>query len=194
MLGAVADSERVYFVVAEVFFHPVVLGALLTAVIAAVMSTADSQLLLASAIGTEDVPLLRRVGLGLAANARVWMGRGLLVGIGIVSAALSIWFPDSIFDLVSYAWGGMGAAFGPVMLLGLYWRRFNAWGAGTAVVVGALAATLWQLLSGGPGGMWDVQPATPAFVISMASAVAATLLTRPPAQPVVELFDRVNAA
>ena len=192
-LGAVADSERVYFVVSEAFFHPVVLGALLTAVIAAVMSTADSQLLLASAIATEDVPILKRVAMGLAANARVWMGRGMLVVIGVVSAILSVWSPDSIFNLVSYAWGGMGAAFGPVMILGLYWRRFNAWGAGTAVVAGTLAATLWQFLSGGPGSVWDIQPATPAFVISMASAIGVTLLTPPPAQPVVELFDRVNA-
>ena len=193
MLGAVADSERVYFVVSEIFFHPVVLGALLTAVIAAVMSTADSQLLLASAIATEDMPLIKRVSMGLATNARVWMGRGMLVAIGIVAAVLSILFPDSIFDLVSYAWGGMGAAFGPVMVLGLYWRRFNAWGAGAAVVTGALAATLWQFLSGGPGGMWDIQPATPAFVISMASSIGATLLTPPPSQPALDLFDRVNA-
>ena len=193
LLGAVADPERVYLVVSETFFHPVVLGALLTAVIAAVMSTADSQLLLASAIATDDVPLLKRVSMRLAANARVWMGRGMLLAIGIVSAILSIWFPDSIFDLVSYAWGGMGAAFGPVMILGLYWRRFNAWGAGTAVVAGTLAATLWQFLTGGPGGVWDIAPATPAFVISMASAAAAALLTPPPAQPVLDLFDRVNA-
>ena len=191
---AVADTERVYFVVSEIFFHPVVLGALLTAVIAAVMSTADSQLLLASAIATEDVPVLKRIATSLAASARVWMGRGLLLVIGVVSAALSIWYPESIFDLVSYAWGGMGAAFGPVMILGLYWRRFNAWGAGTAVVVGTLAATLWQLLSGGPGGVWDISPATPAFVIATVTAIGATLATPPPSQPVVELFDRVNAA
>ena len=191
---AVADTERVYFVVSEIFFHPVALGALLTAVIAAVMSTADSQLLLASAIATEDVPVLKRIATSLAASARVWMGRGLLLVIGVVSAALSIWYPESIFDLVSYAWGGMGAAFGPVMILGLYWRRFNAWGAGTAVVIGTLAATLWQLLSGGPGGLWDISPATPAFIIATLTAIAATLATPPPSQPVVELFDRVNAA
>ena len=80
------------------------------------------------------------------------------------------------------------------MILGLYWRRFNAWGAGTAVVVGTLAATLWQLLSGGPGGVWDISPATPAFLIATVTAIAATLATPPPSQPVVELFDRVNAA
>ena len=80
------------------------------------------------------------------------------------------------------------------MILGLYWRRFNAWGAGTAVVIGTLAATLWKILSGGPGGVWDISPATPAFVIAMVAAIGVTLATPPPPQPVVELFDRVNAA
>ncbi len=192
LLGEVVDTERVYFIVSEVFFHPMVLGALLTAVIAAVMSTADSQLLLASAIATDDLPVLKRIARRLAANARVWMGRGLLLVIGVVSAVLSVWFPDSIFNLVSYAWGGMGAAFGPVMILGLYWRRFNVWGAGTAVVAGTLAASAWQLLSGGPGGVWDIAPATPAFVISMTAAIGVTLLTPPPPREVTELFDRVN--
>lgn len=194
MLGEVVDTERVYFVVSEVFFHPVVLGALLTAVIAAVMSTADSQLLLASAIATDDVPVLKRIAEGLAANARVWMGRGLLLVIGVVSAGMSLWFPDSIFNLVSFAWGGMGAAFGPVMIFGLYWRRFNVWGAGAAVVVGTLAATMWQFASGGPGGVWDISPATPAFVIAMAASVCATLLTPGPPREVVDLYDRVNAS
>lgn len=194
MLGAVVDTERVYFVVSEVFFHPVVLGALLTAVIAAVMSTADSQLLLASAIATDDLPVLKRIAEGLAANSRVWMGRGLLAVIGVVSAVMSVWFPDSVFNLVSYAWGGMGAAFGPVMILGLYWRRFNVWGAGTAVVAGTLAATLWQFVSGGPGGIWDISPATPAFAISMLTSIAATLLTPAPSRDVLDLYDHVNSA
>ena len=194
MLGAVADTERLYFVVSEVFFHPIVLGALLTAVIAAVMSTADSQLLLASAIATEDVPVLKRVAEGLAANARVWMGRGLLVVIGVASAGMSLWFPDTIFNLVSYAWGGMGAAFGPVMILGLYWRRYNAWGAGTAIVAGTLAATLWQFAGGGPGGVWDISPATPAFAISMVASIAVTLATPAPSREVVVLYDQVNGS
>ena len=137
--------------------------------------------------------MLKRVAMGLASNAKLWMGRGMLLVIGLVSAIFSVWFPDSIFDLVSFAWGGMGAAFGPVMLLGLYWRRFNAWGAGSAVVTGTLAATLWQSLGGGPWDMWDIQPATPAFAISMVSATGVTLLTPRPAQQVVELFDRVNS-
>ena len=79
MATEVTDPERIYLVVSEVFFHPVVTGLLLTAVIAAVMSTADSQLLLASAVATDDLPIFKRITYGITANARVWLGRLMLV-------------------------------------------------------------------------------------------------------------------
>ena len=122
-----ADPERLFLVAATVFFPPILAGILLSAVIAAVMSTADSQLLLASAVATDDLPLIRRYAYAkryvfvLGAFARVWMGRFLLVVVGIVAAVLSISNPSSVLNLVSYAWGGMGAAFGPLILLALYW-------------------------------------------------------------------------
>ncbi len=192
-LADVSDTERVYFVVSEIFFHPLVTGLLLTAVIAAVMSTADSQLLLASAVATDDLPFLKRVAYGLTDNRRVWLGRLLLVVIGAISAVIAVLQPESIFDLVAYAWGGMGAAFGPVTILALFWRRFNFWGAAASILAGTLAATLWEFLDGGPSGMWDVQPATPGFLIALATAVVVTLLTPKPSGEVVRLFDRVNA-
>ena len=190
----VSDPERIYLVVSEVFFHPIVTGLLLTAVVAAVMSTADSQLLLASAIATDDMPLIRKIALGMTANAKVWLGRSLLVVTGIVAVVISILFPESIFDLVSYAWGGMGAAFGPVTILALYWRRFNLWGAASSVVAGTAAATAWYVLNGGPADMWDIQPATPGFAIATVVAFAVTLVTAKPPESVVSLFDRVNAS
>ncbi|MYH41987.1 MAG: sodium/proline symporter [Chloroflexi bacterium] len=193
LLPEVADPERVFLVVSEVFFHPAVTGVLLVAVIAAVMSTADSQLLLASAVATDDVPLMRRLSRRLAQRARVWLGRGLLVVIGGAAAFVAIFFPESIFELVSYAWGGMGAAFGPVTILALYWRRLNAWGAGSSIVAGTLVATLWWSLSGGPGGVWEIQPATPGFLVATGVAVLVSLLTPGPPREVVALYDRVNA-
>ena len=159
LLGQAADPERVYLVMSEVFFHPVITGVLLTAVIAAVMSTADSQLLLASAVAADDLPIIKDVTYRVSGNARVWLGRSLLILIGIVSALVSIYYPGSISNLVSYAWGGMGAAFGPVTLLALYWRRFNAWGAAASILAGTAAASAWALLDGGPSGVWDIQPA-----------------------------------
>ena len=193
LLDQAADAERVYLVMAEVFFHPAITGLLLTAVIAAVMSTADSQLLLASAVAADDLPIIKTLTYRVSGNARVWLGRLLLVIIGIVSALVSIYYPGSISNLVSFAWGGMGAAFGPATLLALYWRRFNAWGAAAAVVAGTLAASAWALQSGGPWGIWNIQPATPGFLIAAAAGVAAARLTPLPPPEVVQVFDRVKS-
>ena len=108
-----ADPERVFLVASQVFFHPLVGGVLLCAVIAAVMSTADSQLLLASAVATDDLPMVRRYAYALGSRQRVWLGRAFLVAAGVLAAVLSIASEESVFALVSYAWGGMGAAFAP---------------------------------------------------------------------------------
>ena len=208
-----ADPERVYLITSTEFFHPLVAGLLLTAVIAAVMSTADSQLLLASAIATGDVPLMRRLSNALRTGARVWVGRLMLLVVGGIAALMSIHHPDSVFNLVSLAWGGMGAAFGPATLLALYWRRFNVWGALTSISVGTAVATLWWLLPLGAeasapfgaldglwdamqadaGGLWTIQPATPGFLIATPAAVLVTLLTPPPSREIVEQFDQVNS-
>ncbi len=193
-----ADPERLYLVAATVFFPPVIAGVLLSAVIAAVMSTADSQLLLASAMATDDLPLIRRYAYAkryvyvLGAFARVWLGRFLLVVVGIVAALLAIFNPDSVFNLVSYAWGGMGAAFGPLILLALYWRRFNFWGALASMLSGTVVASIWGYFSGGPGGVMDIEPATPGFIIALPIAVAVTLLTPAPSAVITETFDDVN--
>jgi sodium/proline symporter len=192
-LHHLTDSERIYLVVSEVFFHPAVTGILLTAVIAAVMSTADSQLLLASAVATDDLPLLKRVSYSLSEQRRVWLGRLLLVVIGAVGVVVALAFPESIGELVAYAWGGMGAAFGPVTLLALFWRRFNLQGAVACIVTGTVVATIWAFSDGGPAGMWDMQPATPGFIVAAVVAVVVTLATPPPSRAVVDLFDKVNA-
>ena len=192
-----ADAERLYLVAATVFFTPVIAGVLLSAVIAAVMSTADSQLLLASAMATDDLPLIRRYAYSkryvflLGAFARVWLGRFLLVVVGLIAALLSIFNPDSVYNLVSYAWGGMGSAFGPLILLALYWRRFNFWGALASMVAGTVIASIWGYFSGGPGGVMDIQPATPGFFLTIPIAVAVTLLTARPSEEITEVFDDV---
>ena len=193
MLAAVADPERLYIVVSEVFFHPVISGFLLTGVIAAIMSTADSQLLLGSAVATDDLPFVRRLTYSLGAQSRVWLGRLMLVVISVIAAALSIFNPESVFAPVSYAWGGMGAAFGPCALLSLYWRRFNRAGALASILVGTAAASLWGSFSGGPWGVLDAEPATPGFVAATLAAVIVCLLTRPPSPEITAQFDRVAA-
>ena len=144
---------------------------------------------------------------------RVWMGRGLLVLVGIVAAAISIVSPDSVFALVSLAWGGMGAAFGPALIMALYWRRFNRWGALMAVVTGSMVSTWWWLAGLGYErystfadllgfeatidqmealGVWQINPGVPGFVAAFVAAYIVTRLSSPPSAEVVSLFDHVN--
>ena len=187
------DPERLYFVLTNTLFHPIVVGILLVAVIAAIMSTADSQLLLASAVATDDLPVIRRYSYSIGTDARMWLGRLLLVVIGVGAALFSILHPESVLDLVVYAWGGMGAAFGPVTILALYWRRFNFWGAMTAMISGTAISTIWGSLSGGPYQIFDMHLATPGFFLAFPIAIGATLLTSKPTAEVTDLFDRVTS-
>lgn len=207
------DAEKLYLIVAETFFHPAIAGLLLTGVVAAVMSTADSQLLLASAIATDDAPIIKRITYSMRTKSRVWMGRGMLLLVGVVAAVISIVSPESVYALVSLAWGGMGAAFGPALILALYWRRFNRWGALAAVVTGTIVSTWWWAMGLGyqaaetltdllgfsatielmeDVGLWQINPAGPGVIAATILAVAVTLLTSPPPRDVEELFDHVN--
>ena len=210
----IPDAERLYLVVSSVFFHPVVAGLLLTGLVAAVMSTADSQLLLASAIASSDLPWLRRVTEEMRTEGRVVMGRLLLVTVGVVAAALAILSTESVFALVSLAWGGMGAAFGPVTVLALYWRRFNLAGAFAGVMTGTVVSTFWWLMDlGNEGlvnltellgfaatiarlqeiGIWEINPAVPGVVAATVLAVGATLVTLPPSDEITIVFDEVTS-
>ena len=87
----------------------------------------------------------------------------------------------------------MGAAFGPVTILALFWRRFNFQGALASIAAGTVVASIWAFSEGGPSGMWDMQPATPGFIVASVVAVVVTLATPPPGREVTDLFDRVNA-
>ena len=121
-----------------------------------------------------------------------WLGRTLLLLIGGVAGGLAIVAPDSIASLVGYAWGGMGAAFGPVAILALYWRRSNFQGALASIVAGAATVSVWQFSSGGPWGMFDMAIATATGIATMKPGAVA-ILTSPPSAETTTQFDRVNA-
>ncbi len=118
----------------------------------------------------------------------------LLLVIGGAAGVSAVVAPDSIASLVAYARGGMGAAFGPVTILALYWRRFNFWGALTAIAAGTVTVSIWQFSSGGPWGMFDMAiAAAPGFIAAIPAAIIVTLLTSAPSSKVMAQFDRVNA-
>lgn len=171
------DGERVFMELVEALFHPLVAGILLAAILSAIMSTADSQLLVSSAALAEDI---YHVWLGreTSPEAMVKVGRWAVVALSLVAVWVAM-DPDSrVLDVVAYAWAGLGAAFGPATLISLFWSRMTGAGAIAGVVVGGLTVVIWGRLS---GGIFDIYELLPGFVLSAAAIVIVSAVTKCPA-------------
>ena len=121
------DPETIFIMFSNVLFHPFITGFLLSAILAAIMSTISSQLLVTSSALTEDIfkTFFKR---DATDKQLVRIGRLTVLLVSIVAISLSLTPNDTILDLVGYAWAGFGSAFGPAILLSLYWKRMNVWG------------------------------------------------------------------
>ena len=157
-----ADSEKVFILMATHFFHPAIAGICLAGIMAAVMSTASAQLLVSSSAFAEDFYR----GLFRPAAGRgelLWVGRAAVLAI----AAIAFWLgldPDSkVLSLVAWAWAGFGAAFGPAIILSLYWERMTRNGALAGIVVGGLTVIVWPQLE---GALFELYELVPGFVLS----------------------------
>jgi sodium/proline symporter len=151
------DTEKVFMAMTAMLFHPVVAGICLSGILAAVMSTADSQLLVASSAVSEDLykGMLRR----RATPAELlWVGRIAVVVIALAAFALAADPGSKVLDLVAYAWAGFGAAFGPVILISLYWRDMSRAGAIAGVLAGGLIIIVWRQLDGGLFDLYEMIP------------------------------------
>lgn len=180
-----------YYDAAALIANPVVGAIALTALIAAVMSTTDSQMLIGASVATSDLPFVRnyaqrkRFEYALGAYMRVWIGRGMLVLIALLAWILAQFQPNSIIAFLAYAWAGMGCTFGPLVFLSLYWRRFNIQGAIASLLVGGLLTLVCAVL--GLAFPWFVFFS--ALVLPV--AVVVTLVTPAPSAAVQEQFDLV---
>ena len=171
------DGERVFMALVETLFHPLVAGVLLAAILSAIMSTADSQLLVSSAALAEDIYHVW-FGRETSPEAMVKVGRWAVVGLALIAVWVAM-DPDSkVLDVVAYAWAGLGAAFGPAMLISLFWSRMTGTGAIAGVLVGGLTVVVWRQLS---GGIFDIYELLPAFVFSAAAIVIVSAVTKCPA-------------
>ena len=168
------DSERVFIVLADTMLNPV--AGFVLAVLAAIMSTIDSQLLVCSSAIAEDIyrGLIRP---NVDQKELVWLSRFSVVAVALLAAVMGMNPESSILDLVSYAWGGFGAAFGPVILFSLFWRGMNRNGAIAGLVIGAATVAIWKPLTGGPAGLFDIFEVVPGFVLSSLAVVGISLLT-----------------
>jgi sodium/proline symporter len=182
------ETEKVFLRLVEVLFHPLIAGLCLAAVLAAIMSTADSQLLVASAAFTEDLyrKLLRRQA---GQRELVHTGRLAVLAVAVVAFLMALDPESKVLDLVAYAWAGFGAAFGPTLLLALYWRRMTRNGALAGVVVGGLTVVLWKQLE---GGVFDLYEIVPGVLFSALTIVSVSLLGKPPLPGITEDFDRAR--
>jgi sodium/proline symporter len=181
------DSEIVFMSLVAVLFNPVVAGVLLAAILAAIMSTVDSQLLVCSAALAEDLyPLV--VKDPPSAERRLQVGRIAVGGLAIVAMTFAMDPNSKVLDVVSYAWGGLGAALGPAILLSLYWPRMNRHGALAGVLVGGLTVIVWSQIS---GGWFDLYELVPGFFFSVIAVVSVSLLTAKPDDEVVAKFDEM---
>ncbi|PSL45086.1 sodium/proline symporter [Salsuginibacillus halophilus] len=185
---AEGDHETVFILFTQVLFDPWIAGFLLAAILAAIMSTIDSQLLVSSSALAEDFykGFLRPHATG---TELMWVGRiGVLV-IALIATFLA-YNPDStVLELVQYAWAGFGAVFGPVILLSLFWRRMTMPGALFGMIAGGLTVILWALPE---GGIFDLYELVPGFIMGGLIAIVASLLSRPPSDEVIAEFERVE--
>ena len=190
--GALANPETVFISLGQLLFHPLVAGFMLAAILAAIMSTISSQLLVTSSALVED--LYRSVTRKNPSATRLVMySRMAVLGVALVAAAMAWERNDTILGLVAFAWAGFGASFGPTVLLSLYWRRLTAVGAVAGMVTGAALVMVWGNISGGPGGVFDLYEILPGF---LGNLVVAWTVSRAgtPAPEVDEEFDAAVAA
>ena len=183
------DSEKVFMSLVAVLFNPVIAGILLAAILAAIMSTVDSQLLVCSAALAEDLyPLV--VKEQPSAERRLQVGRLAVGGLAIVAMMFAMDPNSKVLDVVSYAWGGLGAALGPAILLSLYWPRMNRYGALAGVLVGGLTVIVWAQIN---GGWFDLYELVPGFCFSVVAIVAVSLFTAEPEEEIAAEFDEMLA-
>ncbi|MDC5839293.1 sodium/proline symporter PutP [Vibrio europaeus] len=173
---SVDDGEKIFMLLVNSLFHPVIAGILLAAILAAVMSTADSQLLVSSSALAED--FYKQVFKKDASSEEIVMvGRVAVIGISVVALVLAMTPDSSVLGLVSYAWAGFGAAFGPAIVLSLYWERMNRNGALAGILVGGITIVVWKQLS---GGWFDVYEIVPGIIFSVIAIVSISLMTGEP--------------
>ncbi|RTR34266.1 sodium/proline symporter PutP [Shewanella atlantica] len=170
-----ANPETVFIHLAHAAFNPWIGGLLIAAILSAIMSTIDSQLLVCSSVITED---FYKKWLRPEATSKELMlvGRIGVLAIAVIAGIVALNPESSVLGLVSYAWAGFGAAFGPVVLLSLFWKAYSRDGAVATIVVGALTVVIWKQLS---GGIFDLYEILPGFVFATLSGVIVSKISAP---------------
>jgi sodium/proline symporter len=182
------DPETVFIQLGHILFHPLITGFLLAAILAAVMSTISSQLLVTSSSLTEDVykTFFRR---SATDKELVFIGRLSVLVVALVACVLAFNKNNTILGLVGYAWAGFGASFGPVILLSLYWKRMTKWGALAGMVAGAATVIIWTQFPSLSKALYEM---VPGFAASLVAIIVVSLMTAKPSTKVQEQFEQCS--
>ena len=185
-------QERIFIRFASDLFPPFIAGILLSAIVAAAMSTADSQLLVASSSFTADIykPIFRK---NASDKEVLWIGRLVVLiaaGVAFLIASSRGEGAAAIMNMVENAWGGFGAAFGPVIILSLFWKRMTYKGAIAGVVCGAVVDVVWLLTLSASTGVYEI---VPGFICGFIACVVVSLLDKAPEKDVVAIFEKATA-
>ena len=190
-----ADPERIIIKTAlymsdHGIFLAIIAGLVFAGILACTMSTSDSQLLAASSSMSENI-LKGVFNLQLNEKQSMLCARGVLTVIAVLGVILA-WNPDSsVFDVVSFAWAGFGATFGPVMLAALFWKRSNKAGAIAGMIAGGVMVFAWKYGISRLGGIFDIYELLPAFVTALIAIMVVSLVTGEPDKEITEEFDEV---
>ncbi|MGB5965166.1 MAG: sodium/proline symporter PutP [Sulfurimonadaceae bacterium] len=182
------DSEKIFIVLTQLLFNPWIAGFLLAAILAAIMSTIDSQLLVSSSVLTRDIyqALLRK---NASDFELVWVGRATVIAIAVIAWALSSDQNSSVLALVAYAWAGFGAAFGPLVILSLYSRNITATGAVAGMIAGSLTVIIWKQLE---GGVFDLYELLPGFITAWFAILLFSKIGNSSSKTMRTMFDEVQ--
>ncbi|GLK52543.1 MAG: sodium:proline symporter [Oceanicaulis sp.] len=182
------DQETIFILLSQVIFHPYIAGFLLAAILAAIMSTISSQLLVSSSSLTEDFYkiFLRR---GASQKELVLVGRLSVLAVSLVAIALAFDPDSNILNLVSNAWAGFGAAFGPVVLISLFWRGMTRLGAIAGMVTGAVTVLAWIYVFNLSGVMYEI---VPGFIAATIAIIVVSMVSKDPESQVTDYFDEMT--
>ncbi len=187
-----ASAEGIFMTLATGFLPPILAGLVMAGILAATISSSDSYLLIAASAFSKNI--YQGVMKKNASDKQVMtMSRITLLVIALFAVIIALDEGSVIFKVVSFAWAGFGATFGPLMLFSLFWKRTNRAGAIAGMVSGAAMVFLWKLVISKLGGVFAIYELLPAFIFSSICIVVVSLLTPPPSQEVLDDFDAVKS-
>jgi len=180
------DAEKVFIFLVQNLMHPALAGICLAGILAAIMSTADSQLLVSASALAEDF-YRARIRPQAGQKELVWIGRGTVLLVCLVAVYFAKDPNSKVLEMVSYAWAGFGAGFGPTVVLSLFWARMNLQGAISGLIAGGVCVVIWKNLA---GGIFDLYEMIPGVVVSTLAILVVSSLTERPRRRELELFER----